>query len=317
MDICQQVYSTGEWPADFLRKVMAPLQKKPNATECSDHRTISLIVHASKILLKILTKRLEAKVAAVSFIGEDQFGFRKGRGTRDAIAIVRSLGERRLEHGKDTHICFVDYEKAFDRVNWCKLMKVLGRIGVDDRDRQMIKNLYLGQTVVVRIDGEDSEPAKIGRGVRQGCPLSPLLFNIYIQELLNEALENSKDGVKVGGQLVNAVRFADDQAMVANTNAGLQRIMDCLDRTSKDYGMRINIKKTKVMRISREQGKSVTVIIDGQKLEQVKQFCYLGSMITEDCKCQNEIRRRIAMGKEAFNKRSELMRGKLKVCLKK
>jgi hypothetical protein len=91
----------------------------------------------------------------------------------------------------------VDYEKAFDRVHWCRMMEFLAKIGVDERDKQMVQNLYMGQIAVVRITGEDSEPAKIGRGVRQGCPLSSLLFNIYIQALLNEALENSGDGVKV------------------------------------------------------------------------------------------------------------------------
>ena len=81
--------------------------------------------------------------------------------------------------------------------------------------------------------------------------------------------------------------------------------------------MKINIAKTKVMRISRTGGKSVDITVNGVKLEQVKQYCYLGSMITEDCKCQIEIRRRIAMGKEAFNKRGKLLRGKLNHDLKR
>jgi hypothetical protein len=161
-----------------MKTVIIPLQKKSNATDRSDHRTISLISHAAKILLKIITKRLESKVQAVNFLGQDQFGFRKGRGTREAIAALRSMGERSLENGNDLFVCYVDYEKAFDRVNWCKLMRVLEKLGVDERDRQLIKNLYLGQSVVIRIAGEDSDPAKLGRGVRQGCPLSPLLFNI-------------------------------------------------------------------------------------------------------------------------------------------
>jgi len=116
---------------------------------------------------------------------------------------------------------------------------------------------------------------------------------------------------------VQAVRFADDQAMVANSNAGLQRLMDNLNKTSEEFGMKINLKKTKVMRISRKEGSKITINIGGVKLEQVKQFNYLGSTLTEDCKCHNEIRRRIILGKEAFNKNNELLRGKLKLCLKK
>ena len=130
-------------------------------------------------------------------------------------------------------------------------------------------------------------------------------------------MENTSDGVKVGGMLVQAVRFADDQAMVSSTNAGLQRMMDVLNATSKEYGMKINIKKTKVMRISRTERAKAKILIDGNSLEQVMEYCYLGSTVTSDGKCHKDIRKRIAMGKSAFNKRSELLRGKLSLQLKK
>src|SRR6478736_6704640 len=102
----------GHMPSDFTKVAMIPLQKKMNAVECSDHRTISLISHASKILLKILTNRNDAK--ARDFIGRNQFGYRKGCGTRDVIGVMRMLCETSLEFGYNVYICFVDFEKAFD-----------------------------------------------------------------------------------------------------------------------------------------------------------------------------------------------------------
>jgi hypothetical protein len=315
--ICKDVYKTGIWPKDFLQTVLVPIPKKPNATECGDYRTISLLTHASKIVLKVLTKRLQAKVDAINQIGEDQFGFRKGRGTREAIGAMRILSERSLQYGKDVFVCFVDYEKAFDRVDWVKLMDVLKKIGVDWRDRRLITNLYMGQEIKIRIDGEDSQPGKLGRGVRQGCPLSPLLFNIYIEEVIKSAMDEVEEGVKVGGKLIKALRFADDQAMVADSWEGLQKMIDKLNKISIEYGMKINIKKTKVMRIGKKQGDDWVITISGAPLEKVSEFSYLGSLITEDAKCHKEIRRRIAMGKEAFVKRRELMRGSLNRDLKK
>jgi len=112
---------------------------------------------------------------------------------------------------------------------------------------------------------------------------------------------------------VRAVRFADDQAMVSSSNAGQQRIII----TSNDYGMKINIKKTKVMRVCKTGGKKMKITINGHRVEQVQQFVYLGSVITEDCKCHEEVKCRIAIGKEAFSKRGELLRGKMKLELKK
>src|SRR6218665_1407542 len=95
-----------------------------------------------------------------------------------------------------------------------------------------VTNLYLGQKVRIRIEGEYSEPWLIGRGVRLRCPLSPLLFNIYIEELIREALEDTEEGIKVGGKIIKALRFADDQAMLAGSEYDLQRMMDRLNRIS-------------------------------------------------------------------------------------
>ena len=103
----------------------------------------------------LLQKRIEAKVDTVRFLSDDQFGFRKGTGTRDAISTLRVLTERSLEVDRDVYVSFIDYEKAFDRVDWKKLMRVLRRLGVDYRDRRLIENLYMGQAFTVRIEQED------------------------------------------------------------------------------------------------------------------------------------------------------------------
>jgi len=104
--LCQKIYETGKWPADFLQTVIILLEKKPNATECSDFRTISLLGYAAKVLIRVLTKRIKAKANPINHIGKDQFGFRKGKGTSDTIATLMVLGERSLQRGKDLCIMF-------------------------------------------------------------------------------------------------------------------------------------------------------------------------------------------------------------------
>ena len=148
------------------------------------------------------------------------------------------------------------------------------------------------------IDGELSDPAVIGRGVRQGGLLSTLLYNIYAEFMITEALENNSDGIKIGGELVAAVRYADDQAMMSHTNAGLQRVMDALNDAGKYYGMKINRKKTKLMRISKQPGKVIELLIDGYQVSsRLSSIIILLFGKTEDGRPEKEIKCRIGMAK--------------------
>jgi len=133
--------------------------------------------------------------------------------------------------------------------------------------------------------------------------------------LIDEALENVEDKVKVNGVVVNSERFSDDQAMVSNSNIGLQRIIDALNTTSVEYGMKINFKKTKVMRMCKSGRSNVNIMIYSSRVELVRQFTYVGNVITEDVKCHEEAKWRMAIGK-VFSKRGELLRGKMKLELK-
>ena len=107
-----------------------------------------------------MTKRIEAN--AKHLLGRNQFGFRKGYGTRDAIGVMRALCERSIDHGNKVYICFVDFEKAFDRVDWVKMFEILKSLHVDWKDRRLLQDLYMRQEVVIRIANEESDPGTIG-----------------------------------------------------------------------------------------------------------------------------------------------------------
>ena len=140
------IYKTEEWPQDFTEVTMIALKKKTKATKCSDYRTISLIAHTAKIIAKTLRRKIGKKVEDV--LGEDQFGFRRGKGTRNAIGMMRIIAERTLEVD-ELCVCFIDWQKTFDRVNWTTLMQLLKRIGIDWRERRLISKLYMEQKVKV------------------------------------------------------------------------------------------------------------------------------------------------------------------------
>ena len=136
--------------------------------------------------------------------------------------------------------------------------------------------------------------------------LSPITVLNHAEMMMIEAMEDIEEGVKVGGQLVKDVKFADDKGMVASSERGLQRLIDGLTTTAKKYDMKINVKKTKTMLVWRSVGGTVNIVVKGQIVEQVKKFWYLGAIIAEDGRCQAEVKARIAIPKDAFCKRKEL-----------
>jgi len=130
-----------------------------NFAHGSDYRTISLIAHTAKIIANILRRRIEKKIEDV--LGEDQFGFRRGEGTRNAIGMMRMIAERTLEIDEELCVCFIDWQRAFDHINWTKLMQILKRIGIDWRERRLISKLYMEQKVKVRLDRGEQEVCRL------------------------------------------------------------------------------------------------------------------------------------------------------------
>jgi hypothetical protein len=114
------------------------LKEEVQSYKCSDRRTISIIAHAAKIVARIL-RRIERKTEDA--LGEAQFGFRRGKGTRDAIWMLRIISERTLDINEELCVCFIDWQKAFDRVNWTDLMQILKGTGIDWRERRLISKL--------------------------------------------------------------------------------------------------------------------------------------------------------------------------------
>ena len=146
-----------------------PIPKKGNAKECSNYRTIVLISHASKVMLKILQARLQQYVNRE--LPDVQAGFRKGRGTRDQIANIRWTMEKAREFQKNIYFCSIDHAKAFDCVDHNKLWTILKEMGIPDHLTCLLRNLYAGQEATVRTGRGTTDWFQIGKEVCQGCIL--------------------------------------------------------------------------------------------------------------------------------------------------
>ena len=157
--ICQQIWEAQQWPQDWKRSVFIPIPKKGNAKEHSNYRTIALISHAGKVMLKILQARLQQCMNPE--LPDVQAGFRKGRGTRDQIANICWI-IKKAEFQKTTYFCFIGYAKAFDCVDHKRLWKILKEMGIPDLTC-LLRNLYPGQEATVRTVHGTTDCSKLGK----------------------------------------------------------------------------------------------------------------------------------------------------------
>ena len=265
-----------------------------------------LISHASKVMLKILLNRLTPQAEMI--IAEEQAGFRPGRSTTEQIFSLRILCERYLQHQQDLFHVFVDFKKAFDRVWHAALWSTMKLYNINANLIKVIESLYSKATSAVYYNGSVGEWFRTTVGVRQGCLLSPTLFNIFLKRIMTDALENHEGWVSIGGRTITNLRFADDIDALAGKEDELVKLINHLDTTSTKYGMEISAEKTKLM-TNNTKGISVDVRIGGQKLETVQSFKYLGSVVTDEGSKQ-EIMSRIAQTIGALTKLKAIWKDK-------
>ena len=278
LNICNKIWQTGEWPTSWTQSLVTTLPKKGNPQQRQNYRTISLISHASKFMLKILLNRL--KPQAETIIDEEQEGFRPGCSTTEQIFNLRILCESYLQHQQDLFHAFVDFKKAFDRVWHAALWSTMKLYNINANLIKVIESIYSKATSAVYYNGSVGEWFRTTVGIRQGCLLSPL-FNIVLERIMTDALEDHEGSVRIGGRTITNLRFADDIDALAGKEEELVKLVNHLDKASTTYGMEISAEKTKLM-TNNIKGISLDIRIGGQKLETVQTFNYLGSVMTDE-----------------------------------
>ena len=187
----------GQFSFQSLKKAM-PKNAQTTAQLHSSHTL-------SKVMLKILQARLQQYVNCE--FPDVQAGFRKGIGTRDQIANIHWIIEKAREFQKNIYFCFIDYAKIFDCVDHSKLWKILKEMGIPDYLSCLLRNVYAGQEATVRTRHGTTDWFQIGKRVRQGCILSPWLFNLYAEYIMrNAGLEETQAGIKIAGRNINNLR---------------------------------------------------------------------------------------------------------------
>ena len=198
--------------------------KERQCKECSNYHTIALISHASKVMLKILQARLQQNMNRE--LPDVQAGFRKGRRTKDQIANIHWIIKKTRGFQKNIYFCFIAYVKAFDRVDHNKLWEILKEMGILDHLICLLRILYAGQEATVRTGHGTTDWFQIGKGVGQGCILSPCLFNLYTEYIMrNVGLDEAQPGIKIARININNLRYADDTTLMAESEEELKSLL--------------------------------------------------------------------------------------------
>ena len=200
-------------------------------------------------------------------------------------------------------------------INYGKFWK---RLGVPDHLSCLLRNLYAGQEATVRTGHGTTDWFPIGKGVLQGCTLSPCLFNLYAEYIMSNAgLEEAQAGIEIARRNINNLRYADDTTLMAESE-GVKSLLMKVKEESEKVGLKLNIQKTKIM----ASGLITSWQIDGKTVETVADFIFGGSKITADDNCSHEIRRRLLLGRTVMTNLDSILKSRditwpTKVCLVK
>jgi hypothetical protein len=234
-DLCNVIVKEGVIPADWRKSWLVTVFKgKGDALECGSYRGIKLLDQVMKVFERVIEVRLRGQVN----VDDMQFGFTGGRGTVDAIFVVRQVQEKFIEKKKDLWMAFVDLEKAFDRVPRAVLWWALRKLGVEEWLINVIKAMYEGATTAVKLRDGESKEFEVKVGVHQGSVLSPLLFTVVLEALSEEFREG----------LPWELLYADDLALLAESKEELLVKIKRWKEGMERKGLRVNMGKTKVMR---------------------------------------------------------------------
>ena len=213
----------------------------------------------------------------------------------------RSNCQHLLDHRKSKRIppkiyfCFIDYTKAFDYVD--NLWKILQEMGIADHPTCLLRNLYAGQEATVRTGHGTMDWFQIWKGVCQGYVLSPCLFNLYAEYIMqNAGLDEVQAGIKIARRNISNLRYANDTTLMAQSKEELKGLLMKVKEEGGKAGLKLNIQKTKIM----ASGSITSWQIDGGKMEIVTNFIFFGSKITTDCDCSHEIKRHLLLRKRAI-----------------
>lgn len=320
--ILNKVWTNEKIPQDWGTALITPIYKKGDRKQCDNYRGITLLNTIMKIYEQIINNRIRPILE--SQISKSQSGFMSGRSTQDHIFTIKQIIEKRDQQNKKLYLAFIDLEKAFDTVPREKVWKGLEERKIHKKIIRKIKDIYETNINYIIKDNLRSSGFKTEKGLRQGGALSPTMFNVYMDRTIkkcdkrvNKMFVGYKNLKRI--EIANGI-FVDDVVLIAGSEKQLQENLNIWNETMKEEGMKMNMNKTKILVIGNPDiGTGVKV--DDTRIEQVKSFKYLGTMIDRTGRQDAEINERIektirlyyAMNQKFIKKKEITKQTKIKI----
>ena len=275
---------SGQFPKEWNKSYQVPIHKSGEKTECGNYRGISICSCFGKLFTSVMQKRLLDYLETENKLSKFQAAFRKGYGTNDHIFSLRSLINKYVFASKEKlYACFVDFRRAFPSV-WreAMLLKTL-RLGIGGKFYRIIKSMYQGDCCQVKLPDGITPPFKPDIGIKQGDGLSPLLFCIFLDDIV-DYIDTTTDAPQLANQNVNCLMYADDLVLLSKTETGMQTMLEKLNRYCETWHLEINKKKTKIMIFNKSSNKSkqdnYNFCLGNHKLNLCCEYTYLGIKFT-------------------------------------
>jgi len=229
-DFCNRIWKGEGWPEAWNEGIIIPIIKKGEGERVEDYRGITILSAIYKIYVMTLAERLAEELEVKKIIPQNQAGFRKGMGTIDNIYVLNYLINRQIKYrGGKMVATFIDLKAAFDSIDRDVLFRAMKERGIREGLVRRIEQIMRETKCRVRIGGEIGENFWTARGVRQGCPLSPILFNIMLADLEEEMGKVKWGGIRLGGNKVYTLAYADDMVMLAEGEDEMRSMLDRLE----------------------------------------------------------------------------------------
>ncbi|KAK6750209.1 hypothetical protein RB195_002293 [Necator americanus] len=300
--IIRSIWINERIPDSWRHTIIISLHKKLSVTDPRNYRGISLLRVMYKVIRSLERIILDRLIKHREEITRDeQAGFRPGRSTIDQVFIVRRLIEIWQRYSKPTQLAFLDFEAAFDSPHRGRLLNALRADGVPGKFVRLLDDMNQRTTAAVRTPAGCTTPFEVVTGVRQGAVAGSFLVNFAIDDIMQRTVDQCPADIVIApsGCPFTDLRYADDVVIFAESSTKLQHVVNLVSKLAAAYGLRLLPDKCKQMWISSRPRTGIRV--DGQPIELVDEFCYLGCMLKNNGSCERDVQQRCAKATSAFN----------------